>query len=341
MYLRRLGSARDGFRYVLRESRWQDACWTCRDLLDLGEDPRDFIHYPGGNGFYFSPEVEEALNVMGVVYSSDELEDVFLPFLEPTIRRMIQSFKRRCGGSKRWSLCSAGELLKLQEDLHSFDKRRLHYLRCGRVDIGDLEGRPWKFLNVLLGKSRDEIEHTLEAMERQLRPHEYRSYLFTALHLQRYFNSHLLRNQPAALDGEKIDELFEEELCKLNADKRFFQGADSALGDGLHPYLVKYVILYFDHDFDRRSRLAEEAARQSAWWRQFSGRSPSKTSMTTEEACRCLGICETDLEKMNRSDVMRHYRAQAKKAHPDTGGDHEEFIRMSEAYQSLLAGKPT
>lgn len=340
MYLRRFGSVRDGYRYVLRESHWRDDCWRCRDLFDLGEDPRNFIHYPGGNGFYFSPEVEEALSAKGVAYSSDDLEDVFLPFLEPGTRRVIEAFRRHSGGSsRRWGSCSAAELLELQSELHSFGKRRLHYLRCGRVDIGELEGRPWKFLNVLLGKSRDEIEYTLESMERQLRPHEYRTYLFTALHLQSYFPNHLLRHQPAALDGEKIDELFEEELCRLNADQKFFRGVDDGLGKGLHSYLVKYVILYFDHDFDRGNRFAE-AARQFTWRRPFQGAAQSRVGMAMADACRCLGICEAELEKMNRAELIRHYRVQAKKAHPDAGGDHEEFIRMTEAYELLLARKP-
>lgn len=111
------------------------------------------------------------------------------------------------------------------------------------------------------------------------------------------------------------------------------------IGDGLHAYLVKYVIRYFDHDFERNHRFAE-AARQFGR-RQFHGAvRPRATGMTAEDACRHLGICTEELAAMDRAELIRRYRAHAKSVHPDAGGDHEGFIRMAEAYELLLAGKP-
>lgn len=331
-------SGRDGFRYILRESRWEKDCWRHRDLVDLGSDPGCFIQYPGGNGFYFSAELEEILQNKGVQYSADELEEVFLPFLKPGIRRIIENFRRRQNSGKRWSRCSRSELLDLQKDLHAFDKRRLHYLRCGRVDIGTLDGRPWKFLNVLLGKSRDEIEQTIASMEQQLRPQEFKPYIYTALHLQRYFADHITRNEPAALNVEKVDDVFLSELCRLNGDAGFFRGVGRVNWRKLHPYLVRYVIRYFDNDFERPS-IWSNYAREFEWRRQFHPGGGQRRGMAAEEACKCLGICPTEFEKMNRNELTRYYRRQAKKLHPDSGGNHDEFIRMTEAYESLLVEK--
>lgn len=337
MYLRRI-KTENTHRYVIRESLWQDGCWISRDLLDLGMDPGRFVEYPGGNGYYFSPEVEEILQNKGVEYSTEDLEDVFLPFIEPHIRLIIERFRRGARQSSPWSGLPDDDLLTLQEGLHSFDKRRLHYLRCGRIDIGDLDGRPWKFLNVLLGKSRDEIEHTIEVMEQQLRAQELRSYLYTALHLDEYFPRHLTRYCPGALKPEAVDDAFLESLCRLNGDARFFKGVARDNPDALHSYLVKYVILYFDNDFDRGQRWAAYAERFGRQW-HFAARVAPNSSLKTEEACKCLGICPDDLGQMSRTELTRRYRQQAKRLHPDKGGDHEDFIRMTDAYESLLLKK--
>jgi hypothetical protein len=336
LYLRRV-KVGNVYEYILRDSHWERGCYRHRDLFTLGSDPREFIHYPGGNGFYFSSELEEALQQEGTDYSQEELEEVFLPFLDPHIRRVIETFHGK-PTPNRWRNCSASELLKLQNELHTFDKRRLHYLRCGRVDIGALDGRPWKFLNVLLGKSRDEMEHVIESMEQQLPPHEVRTYLYTALNLQKYFSSAFTRFHPAALNPEEVDDLFVREICRLNQDKGFFRGLDRSNGKGLHPLLIKYVILYFDNDFERHSGWAEYI-RQFTSWRQFHGGIAAKPSISAQEACRCLGIEIGQYEKMDRTQLTRHYRRQAKKLHPDRGGSHEEFIRMTEAYEVLLLKK--
>lgn len=337
MYLGLL-KRRNKQHYVLRDSHWHEGCLKCRDLFNLGENPESFIHYPGGNGFYFSSELEEALQAKEVDYSADDLEDIFLPFLKPHIRRVVAGFRRNGASSSRWRNLSESELLSLQNALHSFDKRRLHFLRCGRVDIGMLDGRPWKFLNILLGKCRDEIEHTIESMERELRPQEFRAYLYTALNLQRYFQHHLTKHHPIALDPETVDDRFFQELCSLNDDKKFFRGVSRRTSKSLHPYLVKYLILYFDHDFERHNGWAE-FTKQFTWRRQFYGRAAAKSSMETDDACRCLGICRNDFDNMSRAELASHYRRQAKKLHPDSGGDHDEFIRMTEAYESLLMKK--
>jgi len=330
---------RGDHRYTIRESCRRDGCLKHRILFDLGADPGAYIEYPGGNSFYIRESLEEDLQHQGVEYSERELEGLFIPFLDPHVRRIVERFSRP--ESSRWKHCSSEELLRRHKALHAFDKRRLHYLRFGRVHIGDLEAKPWKFLNVLLEKSRDETETLLEEMERELPPHEIRRYLYTALGLQRSFRHLPTRYHPEALDPFKVEEAFLEELCRLNRDRHFFQGVDDHDATTLHPYLQKYAILYFDSAFDPNI-VWDEYVTDFVWRHRFSRRFGSArggTSGSEKEACLHLGITITEFEKMDRRELSRIYRRLALKAHPDQGGDKESFIRVKAAYECLLQHK--
>ena len=153
MYLRRV-RFQDGCHYVIRESYREGDCWKSRDLVDLGNRSRQVHRVRGRKWFLFQPRSwKKNSRLRGVKYSSEELEDLFLPFLPAHIRRIIESFQTHatCRSRTRESV-PAKSWCEQQRNLHSFDKRRLHFLRCGRVDIGDLDQRPWKFLQVLTGK---------------------------------------------------------------------------------------------------------------------------------------------------------------------------------------------
>ena len=336
MYLRRV-RFQGGDHYIIRESVRDDGCWKYNDLMDLGRNPEAFIEYAGGNGFCFSAALEEKLQAGGADYSSEDLERLFLPFLKPHIRRILENFQSHQARQNRWGRYSECELLQKQDQLHLFDKRRMHFLRCGRVDIGDLEGRPWKFLNILLEKSRDEIEHTIEGMENVLRPHEMRSYLFTALHLQAYFPHHLLRNHPSALDQEKVDNYFVDALCSVNNDQTFFAGTKWCGNSSLHPYLAKYLILYFDSDFE--GNRWPEYIREFMRRQQSYQRIPAVQRMDIDRACEILAISSENLARMSRRELVRLYRRKAKELHPDRGGDKECFIRMAAAFACLIEKK--
>ncbi len=308
--------------------------------MDLGSDPGEYIEYFGGNSFYFKEELEEILQHREVEYSTDDLEEIFKPFLDPHIRRILENFERPGSRLKQWHARSGEEILKHQRDLHPFDKRRLHYLRCGRVNIGNLDERPAKFFSILFEKSRDEIEHIIGETERVLRPSEIRRYLYAALHLQPYFRHLLTRHQPEALDPRKVDHYFLEEICMLNSDDTFFKGIDRVDSSLLHPYLVKYVILYFDHAFDP-GLVWDEYVQDFRWRHQFYQPPPSSvgTTMTHKQACQCLGITPEDFRNMDRQKLTSCYRKLAKKAHPDMGGDEETFVEIREAYECLLKTK--
>jgi hypothetical protein len=339
MYLKRehLG---DGYHYVLCESYREQGWWTHRTLMDLGLDPGAYIEYPGGNSFFIHESVEEEIRSKKAHFCYDELEAIFLPFLDPHIRRIVERFQSPSSSQKRWRRVSTEELLKHHRMLHSFDKRRLHYLRCGRVNIGDVDGKPWKFLNVLLEKSRDEMECFFERMEGNLPAQELRRYLYTALQLQTHFRHLLTRNHPEFLDPRKVDHYFVEDLCRLNRDETFFRGVKEYDPERLHPYLVKYLILYFDHTFDPRLAWDEEAG-DFVWHRPYSkkARSHAGLSASEKEACRHLGITLAQFQKMDRQELIRRYRHVAKRSHPDTGGDKESFVQIKAAYECLVRRK--
>jgi len=335
MYLKRR-FVKNTRHYILCESYWDEDCWKSRQLMDLGPDPEQHVVYPGGNSFYVDQVLEEGLQAKGSPVDSDELEALFMPFIDPRVRRIVEMFQRsKTGGGHPHRLGRDG-LMEAQQRLHPFDKRRLHYLRCGRVDIGNLDTRPWKFLNVLLYKSRDEIEHLLEAMERDLPPHEMGDYIYTALHMQRHFSHRLTRHHPTALRPEKLDAYLVEDLCQLNRDPAFFKGVGRHDPHTLHAYLIKYLILHFDNPFDPRN-IWQERAEDFIWKHRFYRPPPprSPASMPEEEACRCLGILPMDFKKMDRRALLHCYRQRAKESHPDRGGDEGTFIQITQAYERL------
>ena len=194
-------------------------------MIDLGQYPGDYIEYFGGNSFYFKEELEETLQDKGAIYSTDDLEEIFKPFLDPHIRRIIENFERPKSRLQQWSTCSDQEILKHQRALHSFDKNRLHYLRCGQVNMGNLDARPLKFFSVLFEKSRDEIENIIGEQEQILRPNEIRRYLYAALRLQTYFSHMLTRHQPEILDPLQVDYHFLEESAKLTQTRPFLRAS--------------------------------------------------------------------------------------------------------------------
>jgi hypothetical protein len=323
--------------FLVCKSYRDEGYWRHRELTDLGPDPGAHVVYPGGNSFYVSEALEETLKTLGVSYTPDDLERLFIPFLKPRIRRIVERFDRGTDSSGRWRSCSSSDLMFHQKQLHAFDKRRLHYLRCGRVDIGNLEARPWKFLNVLLEKSRDEIETLFEEMEMELPPQEVRSYLYTALELQTHFSRLSMRNHPDMLDPEQVDHYFLEDLCRLNEDPGFFRGVDRGGAQDLHCYLVRYLIMYFDNAFSHGFREDEYGSDFIGRHRFY--RPPRKghgLSPVEKEACRCLDISPEEFKKMNRRSLARHYRRCAMVAHPDKGGGKEAFVEITQAYECLL-----
>jgi hypothetical protein len=57
------------------------------------------------------------------------------------------------------------------------------------------------------------------------------------------------------------------------------------------------------------------------------------------EIVEIFGVEEKELHAMNKSDLTKLYRQKAHELHPDKGGEHDEFVRLSEVYDQLLRQK--
>jgi curved DNA-binding protein CbpA len=42
---------------------------------------------------------------------------------------------------------------------------------------------------------------------------------------------------------------------------------------------------------------------------------------------------------MSRRDLVRLYRRKAQELHPDKGGDHDKFVRLTAAYHEVIKTK--
>ncbi len=336
MYLKRKNT-KSGRSFVLSESYRDGGLLKHRRLIDMGPDPGIYIEYPGGNSFYMRESLIEKLRAMGKEDPEDEMENLLMPFLDPRIRRIVERFQRSKKSEKPWHSLPLDKRLQMQKELHSFDKRRIHYLRFGRMQMEDMDRRACSFLYVLFEKSRDEIENLIEEMEYELPPHEIRSYIYTSLHLQTHFRNLRTRHHPSALDPEKIDLFFVDDLCRLNRDTRFFSGVDRRDWETLHPYLIKYLTQYFDTTFESGT-VWSEFVEDFLWKHQFHRQKEthSTPSSTEKEACRCLEISVEDFQGMDRMKLRRCYRRLAKKTHPDGGGNKERFVEIKAAYEFLM-----
>ena len=306
-----------------------------RDLVDLGTDPTRHIVYPGGNAFYISEVIEDRLIELGVAENLDELEDIFWRFVRPAIRRVLEPFRRR-EDRHRASRNNKKPEINLFAPLHIFDKRRAHFLKFGQTDQINIGRVPPKLFRKLHNKSRDEIEQGFIDMESALSPREYKSYTYTIFDLQQFFYQSYAKSNPQLLIQDKVDEHFIEQVCRLNRDPLFWEGMQ--LTDHLHEYLVRYVLMHFDYDYAPGSFM-EDYLRQFIDSRR-AYRPPHKPSAADlEEASTIMGLSEARLKKMSRQDLVRLYRRRAQKLHPDKGGDHDKFVRLTAAYHGLMQSK--
>jgi hypothetical protein len=328
MYLARVPQKNKRYRYVIRQSYDDGACYRSRDLFDLGDDPSRFIIYPGGNGFYIDMVVEETIAKKGIWVSQDDLEPIFLPFLDPYIQRVIKGFDRKTRYQSPPDTCvPAGSF-------HLFDRLRLHYLKQGQVNVRDMGCIPDKFYSTLQHKSRDEIEYDFITAERILKPQELCRYTYQIFDLKRHFTGRA-RNHPEVLDRDDMDQVFIKALCELNRDEAFWLG--SVEEDGLRRHLVRYAIMYFDSNFPSYNPIRD-------YLRDFMNRHrihqpPESVQLSLAESARLFNVSVDALRKMNCQMLTRKYRKLAMQHHPDKGGDQETFVKLSAAYHKLLKRK--
>ena len=320
--------------YVIRESYRHQDHYRSRDLVHLGTDPASYIIYPGGNSFYIDGFIEDRLTEGGIEADEDELETMFWPFLRPEIKRSLDCFRHRELSEKARHKEIPAELY--QENYHLFDRRRLHFLKFGQTHQRHLNRLPASLLNMLFRKSRDEIEQGIYKMEHRLRLRELKLYVYVIFDLQQHFSEHFARENPEFLDQERVDAFFLETLCRLNADTRFWSGMEPV--PNLHPFLQRYLLMYFDFEYPSRS-FENEFLRQFINGHRRHRLQSRKFKMKLDEAAAVFGKSDAEMNEMSRRELVRLFRQLAQQLHPDKGGDHKKFVKLTDAYHRLLAAK--
>ena len=321
--------------YSIRESYRSGDHFLSRDLFDLGTDPAKYIIYPGGNAFYIDPVIEDRLDAACVALQDNTLEDIFWRFLDPRIQHALEHFRHREALSRKRKK-SGEKPAKAESVVHIFDRRRLHYLKFGRMEQGYLWLVPQKLFNVLRNKSRDEIEQLFLDMESQLNAREYKAYTYVIFDINRFFNESFAKNRPQFLKQSDVDDHFIAEICSLNLDPTFWAGMQTQ--NRLHEYLVRYVLMYFDYDFAPRSWVDDYIRNFINSRRDY--RSPfGAGSVSWDEAGAIFDETEDALKAMSRQELIRIFRRRAQALHPDKGGDPEKFVELTKAYDMLLGTK--
>lgn len=320
--------------YFIRESFRDKNCLRSRDLFALGTDPTRWIQYPGGNAYYIDEAVEDALSEQGLSPSGDELDDIFWLFIDPEIRYKIEPFRRREKRSRAERHPAAEET---SGDHHLFDKRRLFCLKTGRTNLSHLQAVPAKIFRILNDKSRDEIEQLFIDMERILRPTEIKTYVYSVFALRDHFRESFAGTIPDFLDQSQVDACFVRELCRLDRDETFWAGAEQE--NRLHAYLIRYVIMFFDFDYAPRNFMEEYVRNFMNSRRDYHPPPPPPASMPMQEVSDIFSAGPEALKNMSRRELSRLYRRRARDLHPDQGGTSKQFIKLTEAYRSLLRRK--
>ena len=314
--------------YSLRESYPADGCLQSRELFQLGPDPGRFIRYPGGNAYYFDERLTDALADRGIADADRQLDVLLWDFLKPEIRRIVGHFSRRSGDRK--TAVSQNPPVTY----HLFDKRRILYLKTGQVDQGAISRLPRKLFRILDNKSRDEIEQYCLAAEQVLKPDELKLYTYVIFDLQRHFGSPLARQFPSAMGGARLDNHFIEDVCRLDTNNHFWRGLPR--GKGFNAYLARYVAMYFDNDFPEEDIMGSYVRDFMNRRRNFRFPERPMPAMSLKAAGQALGLSSPQLKTMSPAALTRHYRKMAIRLHPDQGGDHDRFIEITEAYQTVL-----
>lgn len=312
--------------YFLRESILEKEGTGFREICPLGPKPGDWIDYPGGNAWHMCPELIHRISKQSPQFDPDQLEDLFWPFVRPDIRQATAHFRER-EKTSTYRPMTRDEKKAVARSTHAFDKRRTHFLKFGNMDQGPLVNMPPALFRNLQGKCRDEIEQGFIQQETRLNYRELKSYVYTIFDLQRFFKGFLAKKMPHVLDQNQVDTYFIQELCDLN--KRLFQQSRH-----LHDYLIRYVVMFFDHVYGE-SVLLEEMERDFRFRSRFFHQ-PPKPAVSGSRAREIFNLTTEELNTMNKRSLTRKFRKLAREHHPDKGGSHDKFVELSEAYQALL-----
>jgi hypothetical protein len=319
--------------YQIRQSYRQpgeDPYFAFRIIFDLGQDPRRFFKLFNDYVVLFDDRLLDAVSAASENTGEFSLEQLLWPFLPLEARRRLALFGPR--SSPRPGPLDAREKEEIARQVHLFDRRRLYYLRYGAVDQSRLSRLHEKCCRPLLGQSRDEREYWFAAEETALSPGLYFQYVYAIFNVQHHFHQSFAPWFPEALARDEVADHFLTEICALNGDPRFWQW--DLPGDTLHHHLRRYLIMFFDYRPAGRSFQDDFASAFMAGHRRF--RWPARPpSRSPDKISTIFATPYEELRKMTGEQLNRLYRKKAMQLHPDRGGDHDLFIDLTEAYESL------
>ncbi len=306
-------------------------CYLYREIYDLGRDPTNFIEIFDERIFFFKEELEAAV----AAWTDDDptllLEELLWNYLPRSIRDRLSITYRGKNKILNRSL-SDKDQEAIAREIHLFDRRRLYFLRYNGVDQSRLYRMHEKLCRPLLGQSRDEREYYFHEQESVLQPSEYKTYVYAIFNLQRHFQEYFSPFMPEALNQEQIADCLESDICVLNEDPTFWTSTQGHFS--LHQHLRRYLIYFFDFDYAKQSfendfvRHFQNSHRAFRW--------PEKHTISQKETSTIFDEDYEDLKSMSKQGLTRLFRKKAKELHPDRGGNHEQFIRLCDAYNDLL-----
>lgn len=289
----------NGYSYRICESYYDTPFYKSKVLLDLGISPEKYITYY--NDVAFSIDLEEILEKAGRKTNQFELEELFLRFLKPEARRWV-SFSL----NRKLSRKQTPQKSFKAEDFFWFDRIRLIALKFDHREPKRVVDRKFPFYSKLLDKSRDEIENMLWDMEDNLNFRERSRYLLAIFDLQR------------ASSQEERDEKFLNILCSIAHDSSYYM--DLSPKEVLSLYLSRYVWFYFDSLPWRRAPRIYQHIENSLY----------------RELAQALGISLETLLASSKREILKLFRKEILRLHPDRGGSHEDFIRVRKLMENFL-----
>jgi hypothetical protein len=315
--------------YTISRSYQEDGWWQSEDLIDLGAVPASFLTRAEQGGFAVEARIWEELCQRGAKPEPGELEELFSPFAPTHLREIRQRWwQRRKRRPPRRLIRTERERLEAQIPL--FDRRRFCYLKTGATDLAAISILPIQSFLPLADKSRDEIEQDLLFREQQLDPAGHGRYLFAVFNLRHWFIYLEARSMPQEMDCAYLDQIFFEELCRINANPRFWMQENPS--QWLHPYLVRYATMFFDADWSWEAFRDDERRHFRDHFRRPRPQGEGADAQTED----LFGVSMAELRDLSRRELTHLYKRRALQFHPDHGGDPAKFVLLTQAYESLL-----
>ena len=334
MYLAKLQYGQQTTYQIRQSFLTEEDLFHFRVLFELGGHPGSFIDLFEDHIVLLDPRLLAATSPYVDGDVDMELEQLLSDFLPSEVKRQQDLFHHRT--RIRTGPLTSDDRQAIVDQVHLFDRRRLYYLRYGAVDQSRLSRLHEKCCRPLLGQSRDEREYYFAAEEMAIEPGSYLQYVYAIFNIQKYFHQSFAPWLPEALARDEMESYFLKELCRLHEDPGFWQ--QSPPGYPLHHHLIRYLIMFFDYAPAGRSFRSDFARSFMSGRRQF--RWPEKNlKRTPEQVSKIFGTPFDQLKKMNRDELSRVYRKKAMELHPDQGGDHDNFVELTEIYNHLLKNK--